>query len=224
MEDAVLQRSCTFDVVTRLPENATTCTSVGVGATAVRVGVAVGTGVLVERGVLVRVGVLVGTGVFVERGVLVRVGVPVGIGVAVRVGVGTKNVPVGVGVGVPCSGASTDEPWRAGVAQDEEGRAGAAELFCGFVLAVMDVPASDESTTAPTTAATSTAIPTSLLIAHLEYRGSCSPVQATRPLFARRSGSGSVVDVLEHEIPAQTDDHDSARGQSVAPDVGAHIR
>jgi len=118
-------------------------------------------GVPVGDCVLVRVGVPVGDCV------LVRVGVPVGIGVLVRVavGVGMTKVPVGVGVGVPCSGTSADAPCRAGVTQKAEGRVGAAELADGFVLAVRDVPATDESTIPPTTAATSIVIPTTLPMA-----------------------------------------------------------
>jgi hypothetical protein len=181
ISDAVLQRSRTFVLATRLPENATTCTSVGVlvATTAVFVGVFVRVGVgttAVFVGVLVgvRVG---GTAVFVGVLVGVLVGtIAVFVGVLVGVLVGTIAVFVGVfvrvGVGVPCSGLNTVAPCRAGLAQLAEGPAGAAKLeLClrvelGFVL-VRDVPANDESTMPPTTAATSTVIPTTLPIGHL---------------------------------------------------------
>ena len=138
-----------------MPENARTCTSVGVETTTVPVDVGVGN-----------------TAVFVGVFVGVRVGsTAVFVGVFVGVRVGMTKVPVGVGVGVPCSGASAEAPCRAGCTQDAEGPEGAAELGDGFVLAVREVPATEESTMPPTTAATSTVIPTTLPMATQEYDG-----------------------------------------------------
>ena len=97
------------------------------------------------------------------------------VGVLVGVFVGTSAVFVGVfvrvGVGVACSGPSTAAPCRGGLAQLVEDPAAAKlALCCGFgLLAVRDVPANDESAMPPTTAATSTVIPTTLPMATLEY-------------------------------------------------------
>ena len=178
---AVLQLSWTLDLAARLPENATTSTAVGVfvGTTAVFVGVFVGVLVgTIAVFVGVFVGVLVGTiavfvGVFV--GLLVGT-IAVFVGVLVGVLVGTiavfVGVFVGVGVGVPCSGRSRIAACRGGLAHDAAGAPGAAALerCAGFALReVRDVPANDESAMPPTTAATSTAIPTTLPMATSEY-------------------------------------------------------
>ena len=115
-------------------------------------------------GVRVGVAVLVGTiGVGVRVGVAVLVGtIGVGVRVGVAVLVGTMGVGVRVGVGVPWRGTSAAAVVR-GLAQ----LVACADpvtttLALGFESSeVIDAPASDESTIPPTTAATSTAIPTS---------------------------------------------------------------
>ena len=80
---------------------------IGVGGSAVAVGVGVGSGVGVAVGVDVGTGVAVGSGVFVGSGVAVGSGVFVGSGVGVSSGTGVfvgTGVCVGTGVGVCVGG------------------------------------------------------------------------------------------------------------------------